>query len=209
MKSELLRVNNFFSVILLAALVYFFLQPEPESITYPTDEEISAGMVFINFTPNEEQRVREAMSSLFTRRCTQAFNEAYLRSPAEVVVQSGIVFRPSADLYNYSAIKLGLRDERTRELYASEFSSGRAQAGTVNRTPNGVCLTTDGRPHIFLHDTAFLGRSLLFRRISLRDALIHESLHAGGQPPAWGWLGPLEHDLAGFANYTRIMKSCR
>ena len=209
MKIELGRVNFFPLVFLLIAPTYFYLQPRQQSNFYLVDEEVSAGMILINFTPDEERRIREAMSPLFTGRCSQAFADAGLRSPREVVLKSGVVFRPSADLYNYSARKLGLADERTRELYASEFSSGRAQAGTVSPMFKGVRLTVDGRPHIYLHDTAFLGGSSFFRRLELREVLIHESIHAVGQPPVPGWLRPLQHDLAGFAHYNRIMKACR
>ncbi len=208
-KTDFVRINFFSTVILLVTFIYFCLQPEPQAIIHPVDEKISAGLMFINFTPDEERKVREAMSSLFTRRCTQAFNDAGLRSPAEVAVRPGIVFRPYADLLNYRARKLGLRRERTRERYAAEFSSGHAQAGTISPRFKGSWVTIDGRPHVYLHDTAFLGQSLVFRRLSLRDVMIHEGLHVGGQLPSWGWLGPLEHDLAGLAHYNRIIKACR
>jgi hypothetical protein len=183
-------------------------QPPRQEPVYSIDEGIADGVILINFTSEEENEIKEALASLFTEQCTRAFDEAKLRSPLEVALSSGMIIRPSADLYINSAKLLGLRYERTRLLYAAEFSSGRAQAGTIS-VMAGVRLTLDGRPRIFLHDTAFLGESLLFRRLSLRQTLIHESVHMGGQPPSPGVFGPLRDDLAGFGPYARIIEACK
>jgi hypothetical protein len=173
------------------------------------DEPSLKGISFVNFQPNEEMRLRKAMAPLFTSRCTEAFTNANLRSPLDITTEEGVVLRPSSDLYLYSAEELGLVYDQTRRTYSAEFSSGRAQAGSVTYMRNGVRLTTDGRPRIFIHDSAFLGESFLFGTISLKDVLTHEFIHLGGQPPTPGWLGPLQNDLAGFEHYDEIMGACR
>jgi hypothetical protein len=202
------RRNSFIFGLLLLALTSGCLPRQRQSGSHAVREEISAGMIFVNFHPHDKRQIREAASSLFTGRCTEAFIAAGLRSPSEVVLESRVVFRPSIDLYLYAARQLGLRYEQTRRLYKSEFSSGNAQAGTINPVLYGQRLTFDDSPRIFLHPTAF-DESILFGRRQLREVLIHEFIHAGGQPPKPGWLGSLRHDLAGFAPYNRIMKACR
>lgn len=166
------------------------------------------GITFVNFKSEKEKYLRRAMAPMFSNRCTEAFTDAKLRSPAQVAAEEGVMIRPANDLFVYSARELGLVDERTRTAYSTQFSSGRAQSGSVPSQRFGVPLTIDGRPRIFLHDSAFTWQSWLFSRVSLREALIHEFVHIGNQPPTPGWLGPLQHDLAGFEHYDIIMKAC-
>lgn len=177
---------------------------QPEIVA--VDESVSARMYIINFDRDEEVAIRDAASSLFGPQCSEAFITAGLRSPIQVVSESGAVIRPSKDLYLHTARELGLTHDLIRKSYAVQFSSCRAQGGTIRPTHHGIPLTTDDRPRIFLHDSAFLGESLLFNRLSLRNVLIHEFIHAGGQPPAPGWLP--WHDLSGFRPYRSILKSC-
>jgi hypothetical protein len=173
------------------------------------DKSIYNKIFLMNFEKSEDARLREASAVLFTPRCTEAFKAAGLRSPLEVVRRSGVVIQPSTDLYIYSARELGLVNEQTRRSYAREFGSCRAQAGTVNPIRNGTQLTIDGRPHIFIHETAFLGESFWFGSLSLPDVLVHEFIHVGGQPPTPGRFGMLQQDLAGFPPYDRIMTACQ
>jgi hypothetical protein len=154
-----------------------------------------------------ELLIRKSMTSLLTPRCTEAFAQAKLRSPLEVVMHEGVVILPARDLYKYPAERLGLASEATRLAYRDEFSSCRAQSGTVPSMRNGVRMTTDGRARIFLHDTAFLGESVIFKRLSLTDVLMHEFIHVGGQPATPGWF--FQHDLAGFEHYDKLMSTCR
>lgn len=171
------------------------------------DEDLYYDIILIHFTEDEKTEIYQAISPLLSQPCRETFHGAGLRSPQEVLQETGVVFRPSMDLYIYSAKELGLTHERIRRSYADEFSSGRAQAGVVSPMLYGVRLTVDGRPHIFLPDTAFLGQSYLFGRLSLNDVLTHEFIHAAGQPPTPGWL--LGDDLAGFEHYERILSACR
>lgn len=205
--------RNSLAIVLLITLLSFTLplrRQQQVSHNYKVDERISVRIVFVNFAPADERTVRMAMSSMFTCECTQAFKDADLLSPLEVVLQTGIILRPSEDIYIYKGrlTELGLMYEETRKRYASQFSSGRAPAGIVRPFRQGVQLTVDGRPRLFLHSIAFLGESFLFGRPSLREVLIHEMIHAGGQPPTPGRLGALRHDLAGFEHYDRIMAAC-
>lgn len=196
-------------ITLLAALAVRYLHGEQKSVVYSVDDEVRAGMSLVNFSLRRERQIFEAASSLFKGPCTQAFTDAGLRSPYDSVVISGVVFHPAEDLYIYRAKALGLRDERTRKAYAWAFGSGRAQAGTVSPVRYGVVLTTDKRSRVFLHETAFYGESFWAGTFSLREVLIHEFIHVGGQPSTPGWLGPLRHDLAGFAYYNQIMQACK
>jgi hypothetical protein len=167
------------------------------------------GISFVNFQASEEMRLREETAPLLSSQCTEAFRKAGLQSPLEVATDEGVVIRPAADLYRYSATELGLANEQMRRAYMEGFSSGRAQSGTVPSIRSGVRLTTDGRPRIFIHNSAFDGESFWFGRVSLRDALIHEFIHVGGQPPTPGWLEFVQHDLAGFEHHDEIMGACR
>jgi len=73
----------------------------------------------------------------------------------------------------------------------------------------GVRLTIDGRPRLFLNDSAFEGSSFWFGKLSLNDVLTHEFIHLGGQPSTPSLMGSLQHDLAGFEHYDDIMEACR
>lgn len=196
-------------VILLIIIAEFRLPPARHHISYPLDERVAAGMILIHFTPRQKRQIIDEASSMFTKQCSEAFIAADLLTPTEVVLNSGVVFLPATDLYIYEAGELGLRDERTRKAYALQFSDGHSQAGAIRARRRGVLMTIDERPRIFLHDTAFYGESFLLGTIPLREVLIHEFIHLGGQPQTYGWLGPLRHDLAGFPHYDRIMEACK
>lgn len=199
----------FFLILLLTMLfTYGRLTCECEPAPAPADfdELIKDGVTFINLTASEKKSIRDELPPLITYRCTAAFEEVGLRSPRRLFVEAGVVFRPSKDLYLYPARELGLADRRTREAYALEFGTGRVQAATVSPELGGVHRTVDARPRFFLHDTAFYGESYLLGTYSLHEVLVHEFIHAGGQPPAPGWF--FQHDLAGFPHYEKIMEAC-
>lgn len=193
--------------ILVCLAVDFYPPPSPASFPYEVDDSVFDKVELVNFLPEEEKAIRREMRRLFYPPCTVAFAKAGLRSPLEVVLEEGVVLRPSIDLYNKSANRLGLVSESTRRAYWREFSGCNSQAGTVSARLYGVRLTTDGRARIFLHDTAFQGEWLLFRKLSLHDVLAHEFMHVGGAPPTPGWF--FQHDLAGFEHYDEIMEACR
>jgi hypothetical protein len=199
---------DFLAVVLLVSLAGYCQRPKPQTVLY-VEAPVAAGIDVVNVGPFQERLIREASSSLFGRKCTQAFNGVGLPSPYDLVTRDGVVIRRSSDLYIYPAYKLGLMSETTREAYAWEFSLGHAQGGTVRGRLGGMSRTIDGRPIIFLHDTAFLGESFWERRLSLREVLIHEFIHAVGQKRTPGILGPLQDDLAGFEHYEMLMEACR
>lgn len=204
-KSEILLLTV---VVSIATILYAPKEPYPPA---PTDiisvpDSFYRGIILVDFTVKEEVGIRDAMAPLFTPQCTEAFVEAGLRSPVEVAMHEGVIIMPSSALYYYSARSLGFVNRRTRVAYQHEFSSGRAQAGTVSYVLNGVQRTTDGRARVFLHVTAFLGESFIFRRLPLNGVLAHEFIHVGGQPPTPGWF--FEDDLGGFEHYDKIMKAC-
>jgi hypothetical protein len=186
----------------------FCSHEQPEIIV--VDESFYYRIEFINFDEKEKALIREAMTPLAAPRCNDAFRRAGLRSPLEVLLKDGVVIRPSYDLYRFTVKELGLVDERTRRVYMDQFSGGNAQAGTVSAVIYGTRRTLDGRARVFLHDTAFL-ESTVYRRLSLRQVMVHEFIHVTGQPPTPGWFGCLRRgrDLAGFAPYDEIMEACR
>jgi hypothetical protein len=203
-------------LILITAVavgLYLKLSTPPAQSTATTtiiiDPSFYDGIVLNHFSRGEATHIRAAMSTLATPRCTEEFDRAGLRSPLQVIIEDGVVMYRSEDLYLYSANQLGLVSEQTRHAYAVQFSSGRAQAGTVSATLFSTQLTLDGRSRIFLHDTAFIGESFLLGTYSLRDVLIHEFIHIGGQPPTPGLLGSFRHDLAGYKYYDDIMAACQ
>jgi hypothetical protein len=203
---------SFCCVILAITLVGTWLFPSRPStiiVVEPIDSSVFDHIVFKGFSKHEETLMREALLPKFTGKCTDAFNRAGLRSPWQVAWESGIVIQYSRDLYVKEARDLGLVYTETRDSYQSEFSLGRAQAGTVPHVLYDTVLTTDGRVHIFVHDSAFIGESFFLGTLSLGDVFSHELMHAGGQPPTPGWLGFLSHDLAGFEPYDDVIESCR
>lgn len=199
---------DFLALVVLVAVACSCQRAEPQKVWY-VEEAVASRLDVVKVRPFEEKMIREAASSLFTGQCGQAFEVAGLRSPYDLVTKGGVVIRLSSDLYIYTARDLGLVSEETRAVYAWEFSRGIAQGGTVSSGRQGQRLTVDGRPRIFLHDTAFLKESFWERRLSLRGVLIHEFIHAGGQPQTPGLFGPLRSDLEGFEHYGRIMEACK
>jgi hypothetical protein len=203
---------SFCCVILAVALAGTWLFPSrPIAVVRiePIDPSVFDHIVLKGFSKTEEALIRDALVPKFTGQCTEAYHWVGLRSPWEVAWESGIVIQYSRDLYVKQAADLGLVYTETRDSYQAEFSSGRAQAGTVIPVLYDTVLTTDGRPHIFVHDSAFAGESLLSRTLPLGDVFGHEMIHMGGQPPTPGWLGFLDHDLAGFEPYDFLMDACR
>lgn len=197
----------FLIVLLLVTLVYRRPTVSPAPVPPDADELINRGTTFIGIEPHDENRIRKELRHLVTPRCGEAFKVAHLQSPRELFMTTGVVFYPSELLYLYPARDLGLISERTRIEYKKEFSTGRVQAATVSAKLYGVARTLDGRPRFFIHETAFLGESLIFDRLSLSDVLAHEFIHAGGQPPTPGWF--FQDDLGGFKDYDKIMEACK
>lgn len=203
-----------FSCLLLAAALFSFWPSRREtplpSPPEPVDPAVfrRVNIKFIGFTPEEEAEMLAELRKEFSSPCTEAFEAAGLQSPLRVALETGIVIQHFRLLFMYEADALNLRYKKTRDLYRSEFSSGRVQAGTIPGTRLGLRLTVDGKPHIVIHDSAFLGESFLFGRLGLGDVITHEMVHTGGQGPTPGWLGFLQHDLAGFEHYDAIMGAC-
>jgi hypothetical protein len=205
--SRRLTTSFVFVFFLLVCLITKPCSPAPPPrLPFDVDESSFDKVEFINFLPEEKQAVLKEFRRLVQPQCIMAYSRAGLRNPLEVITQEGMVLRPSVDLHKYSARQLGLVSETTRRVYWEDFSSCRAQAGTVSVKLYGVYLTTDGRARLFLHDTAFQGKSFIFRKLSLHDVLVHEFMHVGGQPPTPGWF--FQHDLAGFDHYDEIMRAC-
>jgi hypothetical protein len=199
-------------IILLVALVVYRLLPGPTETVFivePVDASIFDRVVFRGFSKKEAAMMSKALLPKFTRRCGQAFNRAGLQSPWQMAWESGIVIEYFGDLYLMEPEDLGLVHPETLESYKWEFGTGHVQAGAVPHVLYNTVLTTDGRPHIFIHDSAFIGESFWLGTLSLTDVFSHELIHAGGQPPMPGLLGPLRHDLAGFEYYDEIIEACR
>jgi hypothetical protein len=195
-------------VFILVCLVVDFWPPAPATrLPYEVDDSTFHKVKIIHLSAAEERAVRAELRNLLHPRCIMAYSKAGLRNPLEVMTEEGVVMRPSIDLHEYSAKELGLVSDDTRRAYWEEFSSCRSQAGTVSVRLYGVRLTTDGRPRLILHDSAFQGESFVFGKLSLHDVLVHEFMHLGGQAPTRRWF--FEHDLAGFEHYDEIMEACR
>jgi hypothetical protein len=169
-------------------------------------------IIFKGFSAREREAIRAALLRKLTNRCGRAFNEAGLLNLQQVIDRIGLTIKHSRFLYIQGAAANHLADDRLQNKYKDNFSTGRAQAGTVPHIRFNKRLTTDGLVHIYLHDSAFLGDSFLAPLLgwsTLDDLLTHELIHAGGQPPKPGLFGPVRHDLAGFSHYDRIIRACR
>lgn len=136
------------------------------------------------------------MAALFTKQCSQAYEDWKIRSPKTISNTRGAVIRPAEDLRSRSAAELGL-DPRTYRDAQAKVNTG--QAGTV--------FGVDGRVHIYLHHTAFGGASIAAGRHSLEEVLSHEFIHEAFQEyPSWL---PFRHDLAGWDGYKPIIDACK
>lgn len=161
-----------------------------------------------HFDDGDEKQIRVDLMGMLNLNCDQAFQAAGLRSPTSIVLETGLVIRPSNDLFTSSADQLGLVSDLTRGAYARDFSSQHAQEGTIPSGRDGGALTTDGKPQIYLHQRAFMGYSFWDGRYSLRGVLSHAFIHAAGRSAMPGHLGFLRHDLAGFAPHDSILAAC-
>jgi hypothetical protein len=203
-------------VCILSAVVLLGIWLRPRQTTVvvlePVDASILNLIVFEGFSEREIERILAALLPKLGGRCVEAMNGAGLRSLEQVIRETGLTIKHSRFLYLRSAKANKLADERLQDKYKDDFSTGRAQAGTIPPERSGRRLTTDGRTYIYLHDSAFLGDSFLALFLgwhTLEDLLTHELIHAGGQPPTPGLLGPVQHDLAGYEHYERVMDACR
>jgi hypothetical protein len=202
---------NFLCIVLAVALVGSWLRPSGQAVTVvyePVDTTALHDLELYGFTDAQVRSILKELLPKLTLRCTEVVNDAGLRNLPQIMRENGLVFIHSRYLYQYDAATLDLVYEETQFLYMAEFSTGRAQAGTVPAVRYGRRLTTNGKHIIFLHDSAFLGESFIFGRLSLGEVIGHELIHAGGQPRTPGRLGFLDHDLAGFEDYGKIMDGC-
>lgn len=200
-------------VLAVALLVVWMRQPE----TTVTEVEVVDGsqldrIIYKGLSEREREAIRAALLRKLTSRCGRAFNEAGLLNLQQVIDRIGITIKHSRFLYIQGPAANRLADGRLQNKYKDNFSTGRAQAGTVPHIRFDRHLTTDGLVHIYLHDSAFLGDTFLAPLLgwsTLDDLLTHELIHAGGQPPKPGFFGPIRHDLAGYSHYDRIIRACR
>ena len=149
-----------------------------------------------HFSRDQESKLIDALAHLNSKPCREAYEKEGLRSPKTISNTRGAIVRPAEDLRNRSAADLGLSPKTYRDAQA-KVNTG--QAGTV--------FGADGRLHIFLHHTAFTGRSFLAGRLSLQEVVAHEFMHEGLDE--WRSHMPGRHDLAGWDGYDRILKACQ
>jgi hypothetical protein len=113
------------------SLVRLFTTRKYNVTTEPDDRSALSHIHFKGFSTEEETALRGALLTKFTARCGEAFCSAGSGSPWLTLWGSGISNRPSIDLYTKQAEDLGSDLTKTRDRYQREFSTGRAQAGTV------------------------------------------------------------------------------
>jgi hypothetical protein len=197
-------------------MVLVVLSTRPRQVIVYVVETVDASLLedvsIEGYDKKTRERIRAVMLRKITPRCGAAFDNGGLRSPEQQIREGGIVIQPSKYLFDYNPRSLNLVSEKTLESYKDEFSRGRSQAGTVPHMRSGQVLTLDGREHIYLHPSAFLGDSFLavfFGWVTLDDVITHELIHSGGQLPTPGFWGSLQDDLAGYEHYDAIMEACR
>lgn len=166
------------------------------------------------FDAGREAQIKGAIGNLFTPKCADAYHNAHLRSPEEVVKHDGLVVRPGYYLLDYTKEQLQiLRDDyynATREEFKPHANRS-SQGGTIPAVDeDGGKITADGRTQIYLHTYwAFRGESFWDRTFSFQDVMSHEFIHANPTPQVPGLFGPLRHDLAGFGPHDAILAACR
>lgn len=92
--------------------------------------------------------------------------------------------------------------EGARQAYWNEFRSYSARGATIMQLagqPDPFSSPRDHRPRMFIAYSAF-------EPGWLKETIIHEFIHAGGQPPVSSWVG---HDLSNYDWYDFLLESCK
>jgi len=160
-----------------------------------------------SFTSGVEGKLRNAVEHLLSQKCDDAFHNAGLASPADIIFKTGVTVGPASLLLNPdNARSIGIT-ESARARDVGSVGSTAIQAITIRDHAGYAPDTTDGRARIFLNASAFGGGVL-----SLQEVLAHEFIHVAnieGRPP--GFFGTLlgHDDLSYYKYYDSILKACR
>jgi hypothetical protein len=117
-------------------------------------------------------------------------------------VEKGIVIGASTWLSDPSTKGTTGIVEGARQEYWKQFSSYSARGGTISQfpgEPNPFSNPGDRRPRMFLARSAF-------EPGWLKETIIHEFIHAGGQPGVSSWFG---HDLSNYEWYDFLQDACK
>jgi RHS repeat-associated protein len=144
-------------------------------------------------------------SLLQNERCRRAFEIVGLQTINQTV-EKGVVIGPATLLNNpANNSTMGITDA-ARQAYSAEFNKG-ANGGTIYNMrgqPFPFASRQDQRPRMFFATTAF--DPGWFGGSYLRESIIHEFIHAGGQDPISSWIG---HDLSNYEWYDFLQESCK
>ncbi|MGH9966661.1 MAG: hypothetical protein ACREBG_02345 [Pyrinomonadaceae bacterium] len=167
----------------------------------------------VEFLPNpigssygdkNRDQIKSIIDSLLqNERCRRAFEIVGLQTINQTV-EKGVVIGPASLLSNpANNSTLGIV-EGARRAYNNEFGSSSARAATIGilpGQPNPFSSRRDQRTRMFFSTYAFSGD-----QSSLRDDIVHEFIHAGGQPPISSLVGD---DLYNYDWRDFLLESCR
>ncbi len=149
-------------------------------------------------------QIRSIIDSLLqNERCRRAFAIVGLQTINQTV-ENGVVIGPATLLNNPANNGMMGITEGARRAYSDEFGKSSARGATINKMsgqPNPFSSRRDQRPRMFFSTFAFSGD-----QSSLREDIVHEFIHGGGQPPISSWFG---HDLSNYEWHDFLQESCR
>jgi len=183
-KNELLKkfnLNDPADAALLVSRVPVYLELEMLARVgqgkprYPRVEFLRDYVAFRNsYGSDAEAKIQKVVDGMMSDLCTKAFLAAGLTPPRLLLGTKGVVIGPASLLSDSSAQNLkymGITEYARNRDVKYNSGEGGVRAFTINDHPGKVPDTVDGRPRIFLNNTAFG---------SLANDLIHEFIHAGG-----------------------------
>lgn len=147
-------------------------------------------------------------SLLKNEKCSRAFEILGLQTINQTV-EKGLVIGPATLLSNSANNEMMGIVDGARQAYNNQFGTSSAQGATIRNIPgqpNPFASRGDQRPRMFFASSAFSSND--GGASSLREAMVHEFMHAGGQGKSPGW-SPWGHDLSGYEWYDFLQESCR
>jgi YD repeat-containing protein len=150
---------------------------------------------------NRDKIVGQLQKMAFSRRCTELFHKAGLKTPDDII-QAGVVISAASSLSNPSNNSAFGITEPERQAYRQMLTPRNAWEFIGGLTVPGSEFT-DGRARIWLTADGM--------RKAFTETIIHEMMHAAGATrarSAWGG-----HDLSGFekngVTYQDIINACK
>jgi hypothetical protein len=171
----------------------YFVAAKKSGVEYLSGED--------SYGDDGQKRIQSIIESLMQNEgCKRAFEIVGLQTIKQTV-DRGLVVGGATLLRNSSNNNtLGIV-EGARQEYWKQFKSYYTRGGTIMQIPGQTnpFSSRDQRPRMLIAFSAFESGWL-------KAVIIHEFIHAGGQPPISSWFG---HDLSNYEWYDFLQDSCK